>query len=257
MTYKPNLESESTAILDAKKWGVGVITTMLGFGMILSELQRIKESFPNILTLGYLTLFATTGILVFLWLWASKKELKLCFIWLDPERYDPPSSFKETMMIVGLGVVLSILFFASRDPLFYGIIFTIYSMIVTYTNYYTKNEIYRAIIGSRNRLKKELKNNKKKKLTKQFIKGVNVLEYYFYKRPQTTRHILIVGGCIIGLTLGVIWKITNNEFFGAGTYLCFFLLIAISEIIIASWRLNRDNNLRPIKAEINELCRKD
>lgn len=255
MTYKPNLIKGSDSIIDAKKWAVGIITTFLGLGMFLSELQRIKDILFEPLMLGYLLLFLTNGVLVFLWIWATKKELDLCFIWLDPERYEPPSSLKETIMIVGLGILLSILFFVSRDPLFFGIVFTLYSITVTYTNYYAKNEINSAIIGSKQRLEKEIKNEKTKLVSIQYLKGLNALEDYFIKRPQTIRHLWIIGFCLISLVFGVLWKFTNSEIYGIISYSISFLIILFSEIIIAQWRIYRDNCLRPIKAEINELTR--
>lgn len=152
MTYEPNLEARSKDIINARKWGIGLITSFLGLGMFISEIQRIKEIILNPSSLAYLTLFISTGSLVFLWIWVAHKELDLCFNWLDPQRYKPPSSLKETAMIISCGIILSLLFFAARDPLFYSIIFTIYSVTVTFTNAYTRSEIKKAIDSSKIRL---------------------------------------------------------------------------------------------------------
>lgn len=255
MTYEPNLESKSKAIINARSWGIGLVTSSLGLGMFISEIQRIKDIIFNPLSIAYLTLFISTFFLVLLWIWVAHKDLDLCFEWLDPQRYKPPSSLKETAIIIGLGIILSILFFASRDPFIYSIIFTFYSVVVIFTNDHSRREIKKAIDYSKLRLEENMENNELKRMTELYSAGVNILELYFVKRPQTQRHIIITIFCLIGFGLAIYWKIMKIEIFGLISYIIFILIIIVSEIILANWRMNRDNNLRPIEGELEEIKR--
>ena len=256
MVYRPNMETSRSAksIRQARQWGVGIITTSAGIGMMLSEIQRVKASINSPLTLSYLTLFAITGVLILLWIWATSKELDLCFEWLDPERYSPPSSLKETIMIAGIGIILGLLLFAARDPLYYGIVFTLYSAFVTYAYYYTKTEILQAIEASRRRLDAETGGDQAA-LGSEYRKGVDVLEKFFILRPQTMRHIIILFTSGLGMSFGLIWKLLGKEVFGILSYGILGITIVVSEIVIAKWRLDRDGALRPIEAEVSELSR--
>jgi len=260
MVYDPKLKSKleekSENLINVRKWAIGIILSLLGGRYILLEFERINHSFFELMIIGHILLLILTIILVFLWIWATQKELKLCFIWLDPERYSPPSSIKETIMIIGIAILLCALFISSIDPLYFGIVFTTYSVILTFTNKYTMDEIHTAIIGSKSRLRNEQTKVKADELNEQFNKGINVLEEYFIKRPQTKRLIIIDVCCLPGLVLGIIWKVSDIKTLGFITYLSFFCLIFISELVIANWRFIRDNHLRIIESEIDEIKRK-
>ena len=94
MVYRPNptLREQSKEIISARSWAVGLITTVLGVGLFLSEVDRIRHMTPSAMSYAYLVLLAVTGCLIFLWIWATQKELDMLFRWLDPQHYEPPSS---------------------------------------------------------------------------------------------------------------------------------------------------------------------
>ena len=103
MIYKPSPErmrNRSHEIITARKWAVGLISTLLGVGMFISEIQRLRTLPTDIMNYVYLALFVVTGVLIFLWIWATQKELDLLFEYLDPQRYTPPSTAKETFLIL-------------------------------------------------------------------------------------------------------------------------------------------------------------
>lgn len=258
MVYKPSMETTrpGKAIMQARQWGVGIFTASIGLGLLLSEIQRVKATIGSPLTIGYLTLFGITGVLIFLWIWATSKELDLCFEWLDPERYAPPSSIKETMMIVAMALVLSLLLFAARDPFYYGLVYTLYSAMLIYGYCYTKSEIRQAIEASKHRLDGE-RGGDRPGLAAEYQKGVDVLEKYFLLRPQTTRHVIIMTVSALGFIAAIAWKMNRNDVLGTLSYGLLGSTVVISEIIIAKWRLERDRDLRPIEAEIQELTREE
>jgi|GEM_PF-2410888 len=158
-------------------------------------------------------------------------------------------------MIIGSGFFLGLLLITTINPLFYAIAFTLYSVVTGYTNYYAIKEIDIAIRGSRTRLNKELNHKERGIIACEYLKGVDVLEVYFTKRPQAKRFILIAAFSLIGLGFGVSWEMTQSKILGFITYFFFFSIIFLSEIFVNIWRIKRDNQLRPIESEIDELKR--
>lgn len=258
MTYKPgHLRERSRDITNARNWGIGIVTTSLGLGLFVSEVQRIKAIQPDLLNYAYLALFILTGILIFLWIWATQRELNLLFEWLDPERFVPPSSLKETLMILFFAVLLTALLFAARSPLSYGIILTAYSVILIPSTIYLNTEIQEAINKSKNRLSEDLENQKLAVQAKLYAAGVEVLETYFIRRPMKLRLIIIMVASAIGLTLAIYWKKSQSRWVGVASYAVFFAIILFSEIVIARWRCIRDRELREIEANLSESLRED
>lgn len=256
MTYKPGrLREGSRDITNARNWGIGIVTASLGMGLFVYEVQRIRALQADSMNYAYLALFLLTGILIFLWIWATQRELNLLFEWLDPERFVPPSSLKETLLILFFAVLLTALLFAARNPLAYGIIFTAYSTVLIPSTIYLNKEIQQAINKSKNRLSEDLKDEQLKEQARLYAAGVEVLDTYFIRRPMKRRLILILIASAIGVTLAIFWKLSQTRWFGVSSYLVFFGTILFSEIVIAQWRCIRDSNLREIEAGLSECLR--
>jgi hypothetical protein len=255
MTYEPKLAEKAKPLFILRNWGLGIIAATVGGRYILLEIDKVKNSLFDFLILGHLLVLFMTLILVFLWIWSTQKELDLCLNWLDPDHYIPPTNLIETIMIIGESILLCLLFWASFDPLFYAIIFALYSIIITITNKYALNEVHKAIKSSRVRLKVEFKENENSKINLEYVKGVDVLERFFILRPWMKRFIIIDIVSLLASGLGITWKITGQKFIGFITYIVIFLTILVSEIVIAKWRIVRDNRLRSIETEIYELKR--
>ena len=256
MTYEPKyLRERSKQIINARNWGVGLITALLGLGMFISEVKRMQTLSSDPMNYAYLALFILSGALIFLWIWATQKELDLLFEWLDPERYEPPSSLKETILIIGFAILLIGLLFASRDQLLFGLVFTLYSFILIFTAKYLNQEIALAIDKSRDRVKVDLEDNNLKRRAQLYLEAINVLDFYFIKRPVTLRLIIIFVFSLIGLALAIWWKVTGASMIGLLSYLIFFLTILVSEVVIGLWRNVHDSDLRPIAAELREFLR--
>jgi len=258
MVYKPDpiyLRERSKEIINARNWGIGLVTTLLGIGMFISEVERIRMISPNLMNYAYLALFLVCGILIFLWIWSTQKELNLLFEWLDPQQYDPPSSFKETILILSFAVLLIGLLFASRNPLIFGCVFTLYNFAQIFAGKYLMRELGLAIQKSRERLKADFESEKLRERAQFYREGLNILDYYYFKRPQQLRIIGITIFSILGLALAIWWYVSGIILIGFLSYLVFIITITVSEIVIAQWRIIRDNNLRPITAELREINR--
>lgn len=253
--YRPNLEGRSKPLVTFRKWALAIIATFIGSRYFFLEIDKVQNSLFDVLTIGHLLVLFITLILVFLWIWATQKELDLCFYWLDPDHYIPPTNFTETIMILGESILLCLLFWAASDPLFYSIVFTLYSFIITFTNKYALREVHTAITASRTRLAKELNETEKSKIIQEYVNGVDILNTFFIQRPWMKRFIIIDIASLLALGLGIAWMITKIKFIGFLTYLVIFIIILVSEIVMAKWRIIRDNQLRSIEAEIYEYNR--
>lgn len=231
---------------------IGVI---VGIRLFISEAERISIIVPNLIGYAYLTLFLLCGILIFLWIWATQKELELFFEWFDPRHYDPPSSFKEIILILFFAVLFIVLIFTSRDPFVFGIVFTIYNFGQIFAGRILMQELRLVIDKSRERLEEDLKREELKKRATLYLKGINVLETYYFRRPQMSRVKWITIFSVIGLILAFWWRLNNLRLMGFLSYLVFILTIIVSEIIIAKWRIERDDSLRTIIADLKEIER--
>jgi hypothetical protein len=255
MVYKPQLKVPGKPLETFRNWALGIMAALIGSRYFFLEIDKVKNSLYDVLTIGHLLILVVTVILVFLWIWATQKELDLCFYWLDPDHYVPPTNLAETIMILGESILLCLLIWASSNPLFYALIFALYSLIITFTNKYALNEVHTAIRLSRTRLAKELKETENNKIVHEYVNGVNILDEYFIQRPWMKRFIIIDMVSLLALALSIVWKITEIKAIGFLTYIILFLIILVSEIVMAKWRIVRDNKLRSIEAEIFEYNR--
>ncbi len=254
MVYKGGtLVEPSRQIINARKWGAAIVTAAFGFGFLVSEAQRLRLSLQDPLTFGYLVLFVVVAALIFLWLWATQKELEILLQWLDPEKYVPPSSLKETSMALALAAVLVALLYCARDPLWFGIAFTAYSLAVPLATRYLNSQIGKAINGSRTRLTADLGSPVTRPTALLYSKGVDELERYFLKPAQMLRYWLIAAFALVGTVLAAAWKLQGLKSAGVTAYAVFFLTILVSEFVILRWRQQREAALQPLARELRDL----
>jgi len=256
--YKPGyLRKRSEDIINARNWAIGLIFGAIGLGWFAREAQRIYSLPFDVLNFASLALCILTGLLIFLWIWATQRELNWLFQWLDPERYEPPTNLKETAIILGLGVLLVGLVFASQNPLLYGCIFTAYSLANIFSVRYLNSELKKVFAKSINRINEETNDAKLLEKNKTYLTGIEILEFYFIKRPQIRRLIFILIFSLFGLALSIYWQIKKIPLLGIGAYFIFFFTILVSEIVIYRWRNIRDNELKPLVVELGELAREN
>lgn len=258
VVYKPNYLrniDRSMELSKARKCGIAVISGAIGLGLFISELNRIRGLPFEVMNCGYIALFAITFLLIFFWIWSTGKELNLLFKWLDPERYEPPSGIRETLIILSIAVLLVVLLFTSRNPLLYSSIFSIYALVNFFGKRLQQIELDNVLTKSRDRARKDLSDNNLLDKAKLYIKVIENLECYFVKRPHNLRLILIFISSLAGLGLSVYWTVTQSSVFGIGAYIVLFMTITVGELTIWRWRSIRDRQLRPIIAELYELIR--
>lgn len=235
--------------------GIRLIGTLIGLGLFVSELQKILKLPFDLMNCGYMALFAMTFLLIFFWIRSTERELDLFFDWLDPEKYEPPSDIKETLIILCLALFLVGLLFASRNPLLYGCLFTTYNLLNVFSEKRFETELSEAMSKSKDRARADLENEKLAPKAALYLRGVEILESYYFARPHMRRIELILVSSILAVAFSVFWSATGAASWGVVAYLLFFVIILTGEISIWRWRSIRETELRPITAELNQLIR--
>jgi hypothetical protein len=256
MVYSPGLIKPRTRDLtQARKWAIGLILAAPSARIVVAELERIKELLRGPLGWGYLGLLVVVGTLILAWIWATDKEYSLMVKWLDPECYEPPSSLHETLLIIGLGLSLIGLLFAARNPFWFGIAFTVYSLASPYGMARFNGEFRSALLECDKRLNEDRRNPILRPAADQYGQGLDVLRAYYFDRPQMRRQYVVLASAVLGLLLAIYWRVTSIAWIGLAAYCGFALTIIVSEFQIGLWRIDRDSRLRPIMATIRSMRR--
>jgi len=256
MVYKPGyLRERSKQLINARKWAMTIGTGLLALGLFASKLMEILRDSPGMMDFAYIALLGMTGCLIFSWIWSSQKELNLLFEWLDPERYEPPSTFMETILIVGFGVLLAGLLFAAENPAWYALVFTAYSLADILANRKVLSEVGEAISRSKDRAQKDLEDKDLVEKAQLYLKGLETLERYYIRRSHDLRTLITFISSGIGLLMSVAWWLTDSLIAGFASYIIFLVILVVIQVTIWRWRIVRDVGIRPIRAELNELTR--
>ncbi|MHC4648762.1 MAG: hypothetical protein ACYTBJ_25170 [Planctomycetota bacterium] len=256
MVYKPGyLRERSKWLINARKVAITAGTGVLALTLFGSKIMEILTASTYMMDFGHVALLGMTGVLIFSWIWSSQKELDLLFEWLDPERYEPPCTIIETILILTLGVPLAGLLVTAKDPRWYAVLFTAYSLANVLANKKVQSEVGEAISRSKDRAQKDLKNEDLVQQARLYMKGLHTLERYYVLRPHGLRALITLIFSSIGLLVSIVWWLLGSDIVGFASYAIFVLILATIEITIWRWRIVRDLAIRPIKAELNELTR--
>ncbi|HLG59673.1 MAG TPA: hypothetical protein VI485_30320 [Vicinamibacterales bacterium] len=256
MTYLPGqLRARSKELIAARNWGVTGVTSLLGVTLFVSEVGRIRSLPPNLVNYLGLLCLGLTGVLIFLWIWSTQRELDMLFDWLDPERYVPPSTILETVLIISIGLFLSLMFLVSRDPLWFSVGFSLYALIQIWAGRYTYSEVAVAIAHSRRRLKTQGETGAASQGDQIYERGLAVLENYFVAKPLVARCFAILLGSAVSLSFAVAWKLVDRPSLANTSYVAAILTLVTSEIAIWRWRTERDSALREVTVDLAEFLR--
>jgi hypothetical protein len=251
MAYEPgDLEKRVKEIRKSIVWGQGAITFALGLGLLSTEIKKILSLPHQLSDVLYLALLIAIGIKVALWIWVSQKELALFCQWLDPEDYEPPD---ETIIIVGFAVVLAILLYAARNPIVFGVAYTVYSVANVLGWIHVRGEIGTAVTKSRLRLKEE-KPSEQAGIIEQ---ALALIERYYVRAPHIARSSLGLILAITGLAISTYGGLRHNQTATEAAYLVYiFDTLIIEELGTMRLRLAFYAGLRPLSAKVHDLTRK-
>lgn len=213
--------------------------------MFVSEFHRIRALPPSILNYGYLSCFVIVAALIFAWIWVTEYELGLD-VWLYPKKKRIPSGTKETAQVLLLGLALVALFYAARDALLFAGAFTVYSSVVCLAVFRMNTlELPPLFADSCEHLNENPK-SWSHEITRLRLEAISVLDSYFLKRPHTPRHVLILDAAFVACLIALYGQLRNRPEWGLAAYALTFSTILVSECVIFSWRIARDNKLRQI-----------
>ena len=191
-------------------------------------------------------------MLIGIWIWVTDMELDLVFDWLEPKRFVPPASLKETAIIVASAVLLLLLFVSARDPFYFGVIFVLQTGMVLWSTRYFNREFAWALNESRRRLAVDFEVPAFVHRARLYKSGHDILEMYFLRRPHTPRHVVILISGVAGTIVGGVARFRDSATAATAAYIVFIVTIGVSEAVIFGWRGRRDRDLRLIAAELGE-----
>jgi hypothetical protein len=247
--YDPRiLKGRAAKLRSSLKWGARAIASVVGLGFFRSEVQRI-ESLPYDLTnYLYLTLLASTLLLTAGWVAVGHKELGIICDWLDPDSYTPPD---ETLAVWSLAGALAFLFFAARNPLWFGISYFLYTAINLIAVIYFRKQMNSAIGGSRKRLQRECPPN-----GPLYLDAVNLLDSYYLQRPNIERVAATLVLALGGLILSAAPRLGNVRSLSIYAYLLYLFSIIVLEGAVAFfWRWKLYAGIRPLTVARDEAER--
>jgi hypothetical protein len=176
--------------------------------------------------------------------------MDLVFEWLDPKSWEPPSSFRETFLIVALAGLLVFMFLTVKHPLWYALIFLLYALFDFYGISQARAEGRDAIKACKDRCDEATDDAE---IVSVYRRGISLLEEHYFHRL----HIPIRVARLLLLLAAV------ASAYGAGTveggalwWLSYLLLtagFAVVEIPLLVLRSTRDRALRPLAAKLNEF----
>jgi hypothetical protein len=222
-------------------------------------LKVLKDSFQQALLEGsgwtpfvHILLLAQSLSLIGLWVWASQKEMDLGFEWLDPKSWEPPTGFRETLLIVSHSGFLVVMFLTVQYPFWYAFVFTLYAVCDLYAIREAGAEGRVAVAACKLRCDQATGDPE---LAETYRKGINVLEQHYFHRLQIpvrlSRLVLLFAalGCAYGAkgaVGGVLWW---------ASYVLLTAAFTVVEVPLLAWRTARDRALRPLAAQLNEIDR--
>lgn len=240
-------------VVRAWKWaariGGGLLTTLI-VGPEVLRVLAFPFSTSNLL---FLILFAMQALFIVLWIWVTESELRLLAQWLDPVDYEPPSGQFQMIESVGIAVFLVAMLVATRNPLWYGAMFLLYSTVDFIGGRYFNAQLRKAIDGSEAHLK-AVGNSMSSDVANTYQSALDVIEWYWLKlkRPRARRHLFLLTFGALGFLLAIGWKTYANDRLKSAAYLVFIFNLFVSEVVIYRWREVRDGSLHNLLLRLSK-----
>jgi hypothetical protein len=221
---------------------------VVGAGFFKSEVERVRALPRDIANELYLALLAATLLLTVGWSLVSHKELSILCEWLDPKDYQPPD---ESLVGFGIAAALSVLFFASRSPLWFGISYSVYAAINLAAVIHLKNQMVTATHGSRQRLEDEPPEG-----AQLYQEAIDLLDLHYVKRPNVLRVATILVLAVTGLTLSILSKDGVHPRLNTYAYLVYLTsLVVLEGLVMFVWRAKLYSGVKPLAVARYELER--
>jgi hypothetical protein len=177
-------------------------------------------------------LFVELLVLAFRWIIATHHELELWLRWLE----NPFGRQEMYAAIFGLSVVLGLLLAFPHKIVFISGFVTVYFLLSYWTQWLSNDHFDLALQKTRRR-----------HLGKAKIEVLDVMEYYWLKRPQLGREVTMMffsSGAFSLAFAGGFQQEAQRLRYQFSAYVVLILDILIGEIVIALWRRKREQGIR-------------
>lgn len=239
---------------EAYSIGVKVIVGVFSGVFVISELQRIGRLPFNAVNDVYLGLLVATLLLVGGWIVFLKMDLDAVATWLDPVAYEPPN---ETLVSVGLAVMLAGLILTARYVVLFGIVYALYATSNLLASRHLRGQAGEAIRKSHERLDADRGHPELADSVAIYDKALGALKRFLLLRPNLPRiaACLCMGG--LGLSAAAYSHAARSQSAEVVAYTIYIAaLIGPEMAVMMVWRMVFYNELRPLASARRELIRR-
>jgi hypothetical protein len=226
--------------------GTKLILGVGGIGLFRTELLRVIALPRELNNELYLVLLAAATILALGWIFVANKEFKIMCDFLNPLEYRIPD---QTFIGMAIAAALAILLYTARNPLWFGVSYSVYMLLSVVGWKRVIAEMDKAIKGSRRNLRDEPKQ-------KRDIYGgaLDILDSYYVRQANLPRVWTSFASAVLGLILSIFGFTLGRTSFNTVAYLIFIFSILVLEGGLAFyWRFKLYTQVRPFETAKDDL----
>jgi hypothetical protein len=207
-------------------YGTKVILLVVGVGLFRTEILRIASLPWELDNVLYLVLLGAVALLTVGWIFVSNKELDIMCDFLAPLEYRIPD---ENFIGIAIAIALTILLYTSRNPLWFGISYSIYMLLSVSFWKRGITDVDKAIKGSRKLLQRESKQKR------EIYEGaLDVIEAYYVRQRNMPRVWASLFLGLVGLILAILAVTLDRKLLNTIAYNVYIISIVGLEGVLRS-----------------------
>jgi hypothetical protein len=230
--------------------GYAVFTLLIGVNVFSEPLREKWLSGDIVGLITKVFLIVVVICLVFLWFESSTREFDYINEWASIDHTAPPTAVHEALMVTMIALFLAGLFYTILWPLYFAILFTLYTLMDIGVQKYAQHNIRSVLKVSKSEVEADIELAKgRRDEVRQAILGlhldaINALSHYYRHEFQGLRRLCIFVASIYLLALSLIAYYTQSKVVENFALLGYSTLIIIGEVIIYTYRIQMREKLR-------------
>jgi hypothetical protein len=221
MIYSTAIEGPAIHIRRVIDLGTKITLGVGGIGLFRAELLRVIALPRELNNELYLVLLAAATILTLGWIFVANKEFEIMCDFLDPLEYRIPS---QTFIGMAIAVALAILLYTARNPLWFGMSYSVYMLLSVVGWKRLIGEMDKAIKGTRRNLRDEPE--QKRDI---YGRALDILDSYYIQQANLPRVWASFALGMLGLIFSIFAFILGQTIFNTVAYLIFIVSILVLE----------------------------
>ena len=239
-------ERRAINIRHAIDWGTKLILMVVGIGLFRSEFLRMMSLPRELNNELYLVLLLAAALLTAGWIFVANKEFEIMCDFLDPLAYQIPN---EVFVGLAIAASLAILLYTARNPLWFGISYSVYMLLSVLGWTRAKGEMDKAIEASRVKLEDE-----PKKMRDIYGGALNILYSYYVRQANLPRVWASFALGLLGLMFSLLGLILGRTIFNTVAYAIFiFSILALEGGLAFYWRFKLYAQVRPFETAKHDI----